>query len=127
MRTRSLMLSVLLVVLVPSTALADDAATKAAFEAADYDGNGKVTYEEFRNRALMVFPHLDTNDDGRISASEHQAIRGGDGGTRQGDDVTVDQYNVALRSYFDEVDTDKDGALDLREWSGGDKAREEKP
>jgi hypothetical protein len=41
--------------------------------------------------------------------------------------VTVDQYNVALRSYFDEVDTDKDGSLDLREWSGGDKAREDKP
>jgi Ca2+-binding EF-hand superfamily protein len=127
MRLRQPLVVGIFAVLVQSAAFADDAASKAAFEAADHDGDGKVTYEEFRNRALMVFPHLDTNDDGRISASEHRAVHGGDGKSASGDDVSVEHYNVALRSYFDEVDVNKDGSLDVHEWSGGGKATKVKP
>jgi Ca2+-binding EF-hand superfamily protein len=125
-RLRYSIFSGLLAILCQSAAVSADSATNAAFEAADNDGDGKVTYEEFRNRALMVFPHLDTNDDGRISASEHHAVHDGNGKPVSAGDVDADQYNIALRSFFDEVDVNDDGSLDVREWSGGGKATEAK-
>ncbi len=97
-------------------ALAD--AADQAFTAADFDADGKVTWEEFRNRVVAVFGHLDHNEDGRIAGDEHPEAVDKDGKTVQPDNVSAESFTASVAEAFKAADKDGDGALSAQEWSG---------
>ncbi|MCB1635129.1 MAG: EF-hand domain-containing protein [Xanthomonadales bacterium] len=101
---------------------ADDAelaaAAHSAFEAADFDGNGKVSWEEFRSRVLTVFGHLDHNGDGRIAGDEHPQAADAKGEAVQPGNVTAESFTASVVLAFRTADRDGDGELSLAEWSG---------
>lgn len=94
------------------------AAADDAFSAADFDGDGKVTWEEFRNRVVKVFGHFDTNGDGRIAGQEHPPARDSAGKAVQPGNVSAESFTGAVEEAFRASDKDGDGALSLAEWSG---------
>lgn len=108
--------------LAPAMGIAQDPAlakaADGAFEAADFDGNGKVSWEEFRNRVVKVFGHLDHNEDGRIAGDEHPPAVGKDGKPVQPGNVTAESFTAAVGEAFKAADKDGDGELSAQEWSG---------
>ena len=103
-------------------ALAQDAdlakAADAAFVAADHDQNGKVSWEEFRNRVVAVFGHLDQNEDGRIVGDEHPPAVDKAGNPVQPGTVTAESFAASVGAAFKAADKDGDGELSAQEWSG---------
>lgn len=100
---------------------ADEAMEKAAdnaFKAADFDGNGKVSWEEFRNRVVSVFGHYDANEDGRIAGDEHPPATDSKGTAVQPPNVTAESFTSAVAEAFKKADADGDGELSMAEWSG---------
>lgn len=93
-------------------------AADAAFEAADHDSSGKVSWEEFRNRVVAVFGHLDENEDGRIAGDEHPEAVDSDGKTVQPGNVTAESFTSSVAEAFKASDKDGDGELSAEEWSG---------
>ncbi|KAH7080509.1 calcium dependent mitochondrial carrier protein-like protein [Paraphoma chrysanthemicola] len=83
-------------------------------KAVDSDGNGRISYNEFRSfvqeteRELFgLFKSIDHNNDGRISKTElRDALR------RAGLAVP----NSSLDGFFKEVDTNNDGSISFEEW-----------
>jgi len=108
--------------LVPSVACAEDkalvAAADNAFIAADFDADGKVSWEEFRNRVVAVFGHLDHNADGRIAGDEHPPAVDKDGKDIQPGNVSAESFTASVAAAFESADKDGDGALTAQEWSG---------
>lgn len=108
--------------LAPALAGAQDAAlaqvADSAFSSADFDGDGKVSWEEFRNRLVRVFGHLDHNEDGRIAGDEHPPAVDAAGKAVQPGNVTAEAFAAAVAVTFKAADTDGDGALSPQEWSG---------
>ena len=94
------------------------AAAESAFVAADFDGNGKVSWEEFRNRVIAVFGHLDHNQDGRLAGDEHPpAVDKGGKGVQPGN-VSAESFTASVAVAFKAADKDGDGELSAQEWSG---------
>jgi Ca2+-binding EF-hand superfamily protein len=93
-------------------------AADAAFTAADFDGDGKVSWEEFRNRVVKVFGHLDQNGDGRIAGDEHPPAADEAGKEVQPGNVTAESFTASVAEAFKASDKDGDGALSAQEWSG---------
>jgi Ca2+-binding EF-hand superfamily protein len=94
------------------------AASDAAFKAADFDANGKVSWEEFRNRVVAVFGHLDHNQDGRIAGDEHPPAFDKAGKAVQPPNVTAESFTASVAEAFKASDKDGDGELSAQEWSG---------
>jgi Ca2+-binding EF-hand superfamily protein len=119
---RSTAVLALALALTPVIAAAQDPAlTKAAdaaFTAADFDGDGKVSWEEFRNRVVKVFGHLDHNEDGRIAGDEHPPAVDKAGKEVQPGNVTAESFTAAVAEAFKASDKNGDGALSAEEWSG---------
>jgi Ca2+-binding EF-hand superfamily protein len=108
--------------LAPAISTAVDAAlaeaSDAAFTAADFDANGKVSWEEFRNRVVAVFGHLDGNEDGRVAGDEHPPAISKAGRTVQPGNVTAESFTASVAAAFKASDKDGDGELSAQEWSG---------
>ncbi|KAF9695846.1 hypothetical protein EKO04_006248 [Ascochyta lentis] len=83
-------------------------------KAVDADGNGRITYKEFRSfveetekELLALFRGIDNNGDGKLSKDElRSALR------RAGLAVP----NNKLDNFFSEVDTNGDGHISFEEW-----------
>lgn len=109
-------------VLAPAVGAAQDPAlakaADAAFTAADFDGDGKVSWEEFRNRVVKVFGHLDQNSDGRIAGDEHPPAVDKAGKEVQPGNVSAESFTAAVAEAFKASDKDGDGSLSAQEWSG---------
>lgn len=109
-------------ILAPALAAAQDpalaSAADAAFHAADFDGNGEVSWEEFRNRVVKVFGQLDHNEDGRIAGDEHPPAVDQAGKDVQPGNVTAESFTAAVAAAFKASDADGDGQLSAQEWSG---------
>ncbi len=92
------------------------AESKAAFKAADFNGNGKVSWEEFRNRVISAFGHLDRNNDGQIAGDEHPPAVDKNSKPVQPGVVTVSEFTASAQAAFKAADKNNDGQLSLAEW-----------
>ena len=95
-----------------------DEATQKSFDSADVDGDGQVSWEEYRNRMLHVFHQMDHNGDGRLTPDETPPAKDKSGQPVKGGTVTVEAYTVSIETAFKKADADGDGALSPAEWGG---------
>lgn len=104
--------------------LAEDAAVLApagspaqqvAFAYADTNEDAVVSWEEYRNRGMRMFHHVDTNADGVMQIAEIRWIAGPDAPPAPFD-ISAPTFNAAMRKAFDDGDKNGDGALTPAEW-----------
>lgn len=86
------------------------------FENADQNADGKVSLEEYRNRAVVLFFDYDQNGDNTLTPDELPEYRNADGKVVPPDSLTLQDYTVAISHSFVMGDTDKDGFLNVSEW-----------
>lgn len=92
----------------------------AAGNAADYDGDGRISREEFRNQAARSVFAADKNKNGVIDDSEAKLTSdqrkaldtNGDG------KVSVEELQEGQMAGFGELDKNGDGFLDANEMKG---------
>ncbi len=72
-------------------------ATASVFDSSDRDADGKISYEEYRNRMAKMFHNLDKNLDGTLSKDE------------------LDEVMVAHQGH---IDLDANGRISDREFAG---------
>jgi Ca2+-binding EF-hand superfamily protein len=97
---------------------APDEAAQKSFDSADVDGDGKVSWEEYRNRMLHVFHQMDHNGDGRVTPDETPPAKDKSGQPVKGGTVTIEAFSAEIEKAFKKADADSDGALDPDEWVG---------
>lgn len=97
------------------------------FAQADKDSDGKVTLAEANQASAAKFATADANHDGYLDATELEALKPGRGGPGRGQagpakhdangdgKLTKDEAPPPIQEHFDELDTNKDGALDRQE------------
>lgn len=95
---------------------AGDTASEVAFAYADRNNDVVVSWEEYRNRAMLLFGNVDTNSDGKLEIVE-LAVLGGPNAPKAPSDIDLATYNSAVRKAFFDADADKDGALTPAEWA----------
>lgn len=95
-----------------------DEAAQKSFDSADVDGDGKVSWEEYRNRALQVFHDMDHNGDGRLTPDETPPAKDKSGQPVKGGTVTLEAFSASIEKPFKEADADNDGTLNPDEWAG---------
>lgn len=94
---------------------AGDTASQVAFAYADRDEDLTISWEEYRNRAMRLFGHVDANSDGILQIAELQALAG-PSAPKPEHDIDAGTFNAAMRKLFDSGDKNKDGALTPAEW-----------
>jgi hypothetical protein len=96
--------------------LAQKAPVSTPFENADQNGDGKVSYEEYRNRAVVLFFDYDHNGDNVLTADELPEYRNARGKIVATRSITLQNYIASVSHSFDLADIDKDGFLSPSEW-----------
>jgi hypothetical protein len=86
------------------------------FENADQNADGKVSLEEYRNRAVVLFFDYDHNGDNTLTPDELPEYRNAEGKVVPPDSLTLQDYTVAISHSFVMGDADKDGYLSVSEW-----------
>lgn len=94
---------------------AGDTASQIAFAYADRDEDLTISWEEYRNRAMRLFGHVDANNDAILQIAELQALAG-PSAPKPEHDIDSGTYAAAMRKLFDEGDKNRDGALTPAEW-----------
>jgi hypothetical protein len=94
---------------------AGDTASQVAFAYGDRNEDLLVSWEEYRNRAMRLFAHVDANADGVLQVAELQALAGPSAPKPEAD-ISVATYNAAMRKLFDSGDKNADGVLTPTEW-----------
>lgn len=97
------------------------AATLAAGNPADYNGDGRISREEFRNQTARIAFEADKNTNGAIdedesplNAEQRKAMdANGDGS------LSVEEFQAGHMGGFDAADKNGDGFLDAKEMKGG--------
>lgn len=97
-------------------AAAQAAEESSPFERADQNGDGKISFEEYRNRAAFLFHDYDHNDDQHLTADELPEYRNAKGVIVETQSITIEDYMASIAHSFDMGDTDKDGFLQASEW-----------
>jgi Ca2+-binding EF-hand superfamily protein len=97
-------------------ALAQNASQFTPFEKTDQNGDGKVSFEEYRNRAAFLFHDYDSNQDQHLTANELPEYRNAKGVVVETQSITIDDYMASISHSFDMGDLDKDGFLQTNEW-----------
>jgi len=95
-----------------------DEPTRKSFDSVDVDGDGKVSWEEYRNRMLHVFHQMDHSGDGRLTSDETPPAKDKSGQPVKGGTVSVEAYTASIEQAFKKADGDGDGALSPDEWGG---------
>ena len=93
----------------------------AAANPADYDGDGRISQEEFRNQAARTAFSADKNSNGALDEGEVKLTpeqrkvfdANGDGS------VSVEEFQAGQLLGFTEADKNGDGYLDANEMKGG--------
>jgi uncharacterized protein (DUF2141 family) len=97
------------------------AAALAAGNPADYNGDGRISKEEFRNQTARVAFEADKNSNGAIDADEikfsddQRKALDADGDGK----VSVEEFQAGNMSGFGQADKNGDGFLDANEMKGG--------
>ena len=79
----------------------------------DSDGDGKVSWSEYQEGIMFIFPKLDQNHDGKITRNECEMF---DEFNTDGDDhLTREEYFVGHKMLFKKYDTNHDGKIDSSE------------
>ena len=100
-------------------AAAGDAAAQVAFAYADRNADGRVSFEEYRNRSMRLFRNADLNRDGILQIAEQRAMLGPRADPASvTEDLSLQDFNAALVVFFRNADTDADGYLSPTEWRG---------
>jgi hypothetical protein len=86
------------------------------FEKADQNGDGKVSFEEYRNRAVILFHDYDHNVDQHLTANELPEYRNAKGDVVKTRSITIEDYMASISHSFDMGDVNKDGFLQTNEW-----------
>jgi len=86
------------------------------FEKADFNGDGQISHEEYRNRAAFLFHDYDTNSDGYLTADELPEYRDVNGGIVVPAALTITDYMASISHSYDMGDVNKDGLLQPSEW-----------
>lgn len=94
---------------------AGSTAQQVAFAYADRDEDAVVSWEEYRNRGMRLFHHVDANDDDVLQVAEIREMAGPDAPAAPFD-ISAPTFNAAMRKAFDEGDKNNDGALTPAEW-----------
>lgn len=94
---------------------AGDTASQVAFAYADRNEDLAISWEEYRNRAMRLFGHVDANNDSILQIAELQALAG-PSAPKPEHDISAGTFNAAMRKLFDTGDKDGDGALTPAEW-----------
>ena len=102
--------------LLGSSALAQEATQMTPFEKADFNGDGHINHEEYRNRAAVVFHEYDSNSDGQLSSTELPEYRDAKGDLVAPTALTIADYMASISHSFDMGDVNKDGLLQASEW-----------
>jgi len=102
----------------------------SAMTMADRDTDGRISYEEYRNRMVKVFVELDGEGDGvlvdeelaKFAIGPHHELADRDGSG----DVSPDEFMGYATILFAVVDTDRDGYLTMEEFhaAGGEEVME---
>lgn len=103
-----------------SLAAALTTAAIAAGNPADYNGDGKISREEFRNEAAKAAFGADKNKNGFIDDDEFKLSdeqRKGMDGNGDGK-VSVEEFQLGQMAGFDALDKNGDGFLDASEMRG---------
>jgi Ca2+-binding EF-hand superfamily protein len=101
---------------VAGLASAQDGKESTPFDRADQNGDGKVSFEEYRNRAAFLFHDYDHNDDQHLTADELPEYRNAKGVIVATQSITIEDYMASVAHSFDMGDTNKDGFLEASEW-----------
>ena len=94
---------------------AGDTASQVAFAYGDRNEDLLVSWEEYRNRSMRLFAHVDANADGTLQIAELQALAG-PRAPKPESDISAATYNAAMRKLFDAGDKNADGVLTPAEW-----------
>jgi hypothetical protein len=94
---------------------AGDTAQQVAFAYADTNEDAVISWEEYRNRGMRMFHHVDTNDDDVLQVAEIRELSGPDAPAAPYD-ISAPTFNAAMRKTFDQGDKNLDGALTPEEW-----------
>ncbi len=97
-------------------AFAQETTQPTPFEKADQDGDGKISFEEYRNRAAFLFHDYDHNEDQHLTADELPEYRNAKGVVVETKSITIEDYMASISNSFDIGDVNKDGFLQAAEW-----------
>lgn len=86
------------------------------FDNADQNADGKVSREEYRNRAVVLFFDYDHNGDNTLTPDELPEYRNAQGQVVPPESLTLQDYTAAINHSFSMGDSDKDGYLSITEW-----------
>ena len=112
-------MSIRLLAAIPLAAFLSSVAI-AAGNPADYNGDGKISREEFRNEAAKAAFGADKNKNGFIDDDEFKLSdeqRKGMDGNGDGK-VSVEEFQLGQMAGFDALDKNGDGFLDAYEMRG---------
>ncbi len=92
----------------------------AAGGSLDYNGDGKISREEFRNEAAKTAFGADKNKNGFIDEDEYKLDekQRKDVDTNSDGKVSVEEFQGGQMSGFDALDKNSDGFLDAAEMRG---------
>ena len=114
--TIACVLAVAVLSLLGTSAMAQEATPMTPFEKADFNGDGQISHEEYRNRAAVVFHDYDANSDGQLNSDELPEYRNAKGELVAPTALTVADYMASVSHSFDMGDVNKDGLLQASEW-----------
>lgn len=107
-------------ILVLAAALAASSTVAIAKSPADYDGDGRISREEFRNQAAKAAISADKNKDGvideseaKLTAEQRKAMDANNDGK-----LSVEELQDGQMAGFAELDKNGDGFLDAGEMKG---------
>lgn len=99
-----------------AAAAAQEAKRMTPFEKSDFNGDGQISHEEYRNRAALLFHDYDTNSDGYLTSDELPEYRNAKGEVVVPSALTITDYMASISHSFDIGDVNKDGFLQASEW-----------